>query len=323
MLSCEEKKVEFKSSELSPVKKIDLEKSLGAYTIDQAISETSDGYLLLDRTKQSVILVDFFFSKKLQEFSLNGTIFEGAQMYGFDILGDRLFLRSSQGFAVFSLDADFRFLGEFRNPFPLSNQLYSYRNENFSIVVSENGVKVVTFLWDDSEGFKEINEFIQIPSKRPTINVDLSGWLFGLNGYLVYIDEWSGEYSVIDIDKKTIEKEGRLPLSGPIEENYEKDENNLNFGTYKNAYSISSINDSTFFVLREVDWEVSNSTEIDLTLEKDKKRIRRRLHLFNGQFEVIESYLLENYTNAICFSKGNMIASHTGDEEFYVYEIKN
>lgn len=322
LISCQEKEIGFRSMELSPVNKIDLEKSVGAYTIDQAISKTTDGYLLFDRTRQSVILVDFLFSGKIQEFSLDGTIIDGASLYGFDVLENRLFLRSSQGFAVFSLDKDYRLIGEFRNPFPLSNQLFYYKNQNFSTETSQNGVKVVSFLWDDIEGFKEIQELITIPAKRPTIDVDLSGWLVGVNGYLVYIDEWSGEYSVMDIENKSLIREGRLPLSGPLQENFETDENNLNFGTYLNAYSITSKDDSSFFILREVDWEISNSTEIDLSLEKDKKRIRRRLHLFNDRFEIIESYLLENYANCIFYHDGKLIVNHTGDEELYLYDPK-
>ncbi|GMQ25677.1 hypothetical protein Aoki45_23590 [Algoriphagus sp. oki45] len=322
LFSCEEKKLGFPSMELSPIKKIELEKSLGAYTIDQAISRTTDGYLLFDRTSQSVILVDFLFSSKVQEFSLDGTILEGASLYGFDLLKNRLFLRSSQGFAVFSLDSDYRLIGEFKNPFPLSNQLYSYRDQNFSTEISQKGVKVVSFLWDDTEGFKKIEELFTISAKRPTIDVDLSGWLVGVNGFLVYLDEWSGEYSMMDIENKSLVKEGRLPLSGPLEENFEMDENNLNFGTFKNAYSITSKNDSAFFILREIDWEISNSTEIDLSLEKDKERIRKRLHLFNDRFEIVESFLLENYTNSIFFSDGKLYANHTGDEELYLYTIK-
>jgi len=319
-LACKSETAEFQSKQLNILRKIDLQQNFGGFTIDQSVNKYCDHYIIFDRANQNVLLVDLNFSKVFQEFDLKNTLLESAPLYGFDILENKLFLRTSSGFAVYNLDNN-QLIGTFKNPFPLSNHLLRFKGKNFATVVSESSVTVVNFLWDDEKGFVDIKEVVAVPTKRLTIDVDLSGWLFGLKNSLAYIDDWSGEYTLLDIDRKEIIKQGRLPLGGPLEENYEIDESNIYSGNYKNAYSLTQLDDSSFFILREVDWEISTATEIDLSLESDKMRIRKRVHLFDQDFEIIRSFQLENFATSIFYDNGKLIANHSGDEEFYVYEI--
>jgi hypothetical protein len=316
---CTSKSKDYPSIDLNAINRIDMQKSFGGFTIDQAINVYDSYFLLFDRIQQRVLKVDQSFGYVEESFDLKNTILENSDFYGFDIIGNRLFLRASSSFVVFNLDNN-KYIGTFKNPFPFSNQLFEFNKHNYSTVLFKSDITVVRYLWNDIDGFIDIEEVVKIPSKRPTIDVDLSGWLLRVGNNMGYVDDWSGEYSVIDIEKKSIVNEGRLPLGGPIEENYESDESNLNFGTYKNAYSITQRDDNSFFILREVDWEISSSNEIDLDLESDKKRIRRRIHLFDNNFSILKSYQLENYANCIFYDNNKLIGSHTGDEEFYVYE---
>ncbi|EIM76674.1 hypothetical protein A3SI_09478 [Nitritalea halalkaliphila LW7] len=299
---------------------IDLLESLGIYTIDAPVREFEGDYFILDRSQQKVARVDDSFAAVKCFFDLQESITDDNEVFGFDILGDRLFLRSLSGFTVFNLRTN-ALLGFHRNPFPLTQQLIAGAQSYYTTRFSRAGLEVVSFKWDDDQGFHSVSTIAEIPNSRNVIEIDQSGWLFAMDAYLVYLDEWSGEYYVMDSSKKKIITKGRLPFSGPIEENYEVDEDGFSFGTYKNAYSVSVSSPNTFWALREVDWEISESADIDLEKESDRKRIRRRVHHFNANMELIDSYVLAEIGNCIFYHDGKLFVNHTGSEKVYVYAL--
>jgi len=299
---------------------IDLFESLGIYTIDAPIREFEGDFFILDRSQQKVARVNDSFTTVKHIFDLQESTTDDSEVFGFDILGDRLFLRSLSGFTVFNLRTN-TFIGFHRNPFPLTQQLLAGPKAWYTTRFSRTGLEVVSFSWDDDRGFHSISTIAGIPNPRNVSEIDQSGWLFTQGAHLVYIDDWSGEYYVIDSSTKKIIAQGRLPFSGPMEENYEVDEDGISFGTYKNAYSVSVSSPNTFWVVREVDWEISDSVDIDLEKESDRKRVRRRVHHFNATVEVIDSYLLEEIGNCIFYHDGKLFVNHTGGEKVYVYAL--
>lgn len=299
---------------------IELFDSLGIYTIDAPVREFEGDYFILDRSLQKVTRVNDLFSTVKHVFGINEATTDDSEVFGFDILEDRLFLRSRSGFTVFNLRTN-TYVGFYRNPFQLTQQLLAGPQGWYTTRFTRTGLEVVSFAWDDDRGFHSIATIAGIPNPRNVSEIDQSGWLFVQDAHLVYLDEWSGEYYVIDSSGKKIITKGRLPFSGPMEENYEVDEDGFSFGTYKNAFSVSVSSPNTFWVLREVDWEISDSVDIDLEKESDRKRIRRRVHHFNATMEVIDSYLLEDIGNCIFYHDGKMFVNHTGGEKVYVYAM--
>jgi hypothetical protein len=319
--SCKERKsFEFKEKEII-VTSIDLLDQLGIYTIDAKVLNYNSDYFILDRSQNKVFRVNKDFTVSKKSFDTENSQLGDYEIFTFDIVKDRLFLKSKIGYTVFNLEND-KFVSVYRNPFPLSQQFLEGKLGLYSTRFGNNGLEVIQFDWNDEHGFQKVNTIVQIPKSRNVLSIDQSGWLFFINKALVYVDEWSGEFYFIDIKKKKIIKNGRLPFSGPIDENYEFDENGVAFGTYKNAYSVSSNDESTFFVIREIDWEVSDSVEIDLDKEEDRKRIRRRVHHFNSDLEIIDSFALNDYANCIHFYDGKLFVNHSGEEKLYVYEFR-
>jgi len=299
---------------------IELFDSLGIYTIDAPVREFEGDYFIFDRSQNNVARVNQQFTKVNRLYNISDANTDDSEVYGFDILGDRLFLRSPTGFTVFNLHTN-TFIGFFRNPFLLNQQLLQGPNGLFTTRFTSTGLEVVSFSWDDEQGFHSISRIAEIPNSRNITKIDQSGWLLVQDSNLVYIDEWSGEYYVIDSSLKKVISKDRLPLGGPIGENYEIDEEGFSFGTFKNAFSVATTGSSTFLVLREVDWEISDSVDLNFEKESDQKRIRRRVHHFNAKMEVINSYLLEDYANCIFYHDGKMFVNHTGGEKMYIYAI--
>lgn len=299
---------------------VELHDSIGIYTIDGTLREFGGDYFIIDRSQNKVVRVDSEFQKSKFSFGLEQSMSEDFEIYSFDILEDRIFIRSRSGYTVFNLRNN-KFVGFFKNPFLLSQQLLKGHDNMYSTRFFDYGLEVVKFDWNDEFGFQRVSRIVQIPTERNVSEIDQSGWLFFLGDNLVYIDEWSGEYFFIDVVNKKIINQGRLPFSGPIEENYEVDDSGVAFGTFKNAYCIAMKDQKTFYVIREVDWEISDSPEIDLENEGGKKRFRKRVHLFNSQLQLIDSFSLQDYTNCIYYHDGKLFANHTGDEKIYIYEV--
>ncbi|MDY0144230.1 MAG: hypothetical protein RBR97_20295 [Bacteroidales bacterium] len=282
------------------------------FHIDKLPEINNTKYFFLNKEKQQVIIRDTL-SRQIQVCNFSHIL---SHILNLVLINDSIiFIDGIPNTIFFNLkNGDKKIL--FKNMDMTSNPILN--NGNIYIAGIDLSIDTPLFtlnILDYSDNHLLPFSICDIEPKAKIEDLFLTGHLIKTQNRLAFIYDWLGEYYLINKHDEQILKNGFLPLMG----NSKKFENNEYSPPYYQAYSTSVYKDSLIFILREVDFESVNP---DSPHEKTVlSTLRKRIHIFNEDMELTDSFLLQKKATQIKIVGNKMYTLHHKDNIIYIYEI--
>jgi hypothetical protein len=246
------------------------------------------------------------------------------ELYDISIVGDLLFIKGSPELVVFDISSDTpQLVGKYIMPFNMASKFFETQNQigifgidrkDFS---EQSTFALFTFSFDKLKGITNIQKRVSTEPSFKVENMFLSGHVVTDEGKITFIFDWLGEYFVIDEQKYSIVKKGKLPFYGNVQE---FENSSTEKPPYYQAYGVSKYHDK-IVVLRELDFE-GNDISRQLSTFGLEGSLRKRLQIFDSNFKLLKSTILPFKAARIGIIDNNLYALNLNDNTTYIYEIK-
>jgi hypothetical protein len=246
------------------------------------------------------------------------------ELYDISIAGGLLFVEGSPELVVFDLSTDVpTLIGKYVMPFNMASKFFATKNQIgvFGIDVKDfseqSTFALFTFSFDKQKGITNIQKRVSTEPSFKVDNIFLSGHVVTDEGKITFIFDWLGEYFVIDEQKYSIVKKEKLPFYGNVQE---FENSSTEKPPYYQAYGVSKYHNK-IIVLREVDFEENDITR-QLSTFGLEGSLRKRLQIFDSNFNLLKSTLLPFKGARIAVIDNNLYALDLHNNTTYIYEIK-
>jgi hypothetical protein len=247
-----------------------------------------------------------------------------AELYDVSIAGDLLFVEGSPELVVFDISSDApQFIGKYAMPFNMASKFFATQNQIgvFGIDVKDfseqSTFALFTFSFDKQKGITNIQKRVSTEPSFKVDNIFLSGHVVTDKGKITFIFDWLGEYFVIDEQKYSIAKKGKLPFYGNVQE---FENSSTEKPPYYQAYGVSQYHNK-IIVLRELDFEGNDITR-QLSTFGLEGSLRKRLQIFDSNFKLLKSTILPFKAARIGVMDNKLYALDLNNNTTYIYEIK-
>lgn len=283
------------------------------HSIDKLPEVFKSTQLFLNKEKQQIIQRDTI-NGQIQNYNFSHLLSHILNLKAFK--DSLLFIDGIPNFIILNLE-DGEYDVIFKNMDMTSNPIIS--NDNFYISGINFQLDTPRFSLNVIDFYEQQIIPISICEIEPKMEIEdflLTGHLIQTKNRLIFIYDWLAEYYILDKTNEQILKNDFLPLMG----DNKKFENKGSKPAYYQAYSATVYNDSLIFILREVDFETVNP---DSPKEKAViSTLRKRIHVFNENMELKNSFLLPNKATQIKIIANKLYTLHHKDNKIYIYEIR-
>ena len=288
-----------------------------SYVFDQVPQAFGNGYVYLDKSVGSIIFLsaDFSFSHS-QLVQGNGPNLLNT-VYSLSIVENQIFVLANDKIGIFDQDSNQFNVTDW--PFRLDDWVSKWNGAYIvgHVLPDSNEYYISTFQIDSMAKVSNVQHKIQIPFPTEIDYLEYTGYCLPFNDYIIFVKDWHGEIFKINAQYELVENR-KLPYSGPEHLLFEAFEGEK-MSQFFQAYSAIKLGDN-FAVLRELDFEEG---QIDNLSEVNEKYLRKKIHVFNAELDLIKSIRIPEHATHISYDYKNqfLFTLHGSDEKVFYYHL--